>query len=120
MDDTLEPIQLTQEELRILAALLRWVVTADGVLSDAELEALATVPHRIGVTERRWIVIASEAVEVYPNAGLAEAAALGMARRPARELVYELLYDLARSDGFDDAEWDVLERLSEGWRARHG
>ncbi|MEO0324101.1 MAG: TerB family tellurite resistance protein [Myxococcota bacterium] len=120
MDDALEPIQLHHDELRILAALLRWVVMADGVLTDAELEALAAVPHRIGVTEPRWRVVSSEAVEVHPNARAAEEAALSMARRPARELVYELLYDLARSDGFDDAEWDVLERLSEGWRARHG
>ncbi|MEM1413377.1 MAG: TerB family tellurite resistance protein [Myxococcota bacterium] len=120
MDDALEPIQLNPEELLVLAALLRWIVMADGVLSDAELEALAAVPHRVGMPEDRWLALSTRALRVYPNAQVAEEAAVGLRRRPARELVYELLYDLARSDGFDDAEWDVLERLSESWRAAHG
>ncbi len=118
--DNVTPFSPNDVELRILAALLRAVVTADGRLTDRELEALASIPHRAGVTEARWKTLSAEAVKRYPNARLAEEAAVALARRPARELIYELLYDLARSDGFDDAEWDVLERLSEAWRQRHG
>lgn len=118
-DDELD-VTLRPRERLVLAGLLRQIVLADHELSEEEFDMLARIPARLGITDAEWERTWSEAQRTFPDAESARAAGVGLGREEARELVYELLYRLAESDDIDDAEWDVLEWLSEAWRERYG
>lgn len=119
MQEVLEG-RLTRPEIVVLAACLRELVAADGRLSEEELEALAQVPQRLGITDADWDGMWDEAMRTFPNYEAAQEATAGLTRVAARELVYELLYIVAAEDCIVDDEWDLLEWLDEEWQRRYG
>ena len=110
---------LTHDELVTLAALLRELIRTDGEISEEELQGLDVVSNRLGLTETRWKRVWGQASRELPNLESTKAAAALLERAPARELVYELLHNVASADDIVDPEWDLLEWLDEEWQSRY-
>jgi len=114
-DPTLEP-PTARDELLVLAGLVRVMLTADGRLSQRELEHTDELPRHLDLSADEWQRLWEEATRSLPNATrVCEAAA--RVRPEVRDAVYERLYHLADADGLTDPEWDLLEWLDETWRA---
>lgn len=108
---------LTREEMIVLAAAVREMIKADGTISDGEADAAADLARRLGLDARSWDSIWSEAMRTLPNVdAVIHAAARDLSRSDAREVVYELLYEIATDGSIVDSEWDLLEWLDETWR----
>lgn len=115
----LEPgaANLTRDELIVLAAAVREMIKADGVVSDSEADAAAALARRLGLDTKTWSVLWADAQRELPNVdAVVHAAARDLKRAAARELVYELLYEIATDGSIVDSEWDLLEWLDETWR----
>lgn len=100
----------------VLAGVLREMIRIDGDVSEAELESAVSVAERLGLTTTEWDAIWSDAVRQLPNVDAVKEAAGGLHRDEARELVYEVLHEVATHDEIVDSEWDLLEWLDEMWR----
>ncbi len=107
---------LTRGEMVVLAAALREMIRIDGDVSEAELESAVAVADRLGLSTQEWDSIWSQGVRQLPNVDAVKAAAGDLHREEARELVYELLHEVATHDEIVDCEWDLLEWLDEMWR----
>jgi uncharacterized tellurite resistance protein B-like protein len=115
----LEPgaAELTREELIVLAAAVREMIKADGVVSDSEADAAAALARRLGLDSKTWAALWADAQRELPNVdAVVHAAARDLTRANAREIVYELLYEIATDGSIVDSEWDLLEWLDETWR----
>jgi hypothetical protein len=109
--------RLTRDEMVILAAAVREMIKADGTISDGEADAAADLARRLELDGRTWDAIWSEAMRTIPNVdAVIIAAAKRLQRTGARELVYEILYEIATDGSIVDSEWDLLEWLDETWR----
>src|SRR5687768_8126415 len=99
-------VVLTREELLILAAAVREMIKADGTISEGESDAAADLARRLEIDADQWDSIWSEAMRSIPNVdAVMHAAARDLKRVPARELVYELLYEIATDGSIVDSEW---------------
>jgi hypothetical protein len=107
---------LTRAEMVVLAGALREMIRIDGDVSEAELQSAVAVADRLGLTTQEWDAIWGEAVRALPNVEAVKNAAGDLHRVEARELVYELLHEVATHDEIVDSEWDLLEWLDEMWR----
>ena len=107
---------LTRSEMVVLAGCLREMIRIDGDVSEAELESAVSVADRLGLAKSEWDGIWSDAVRQLPNIDAVKKAAGALHREEARELVYELLHEIATHDEIVDSEWDLLEWLDEMWR----
>jgi uncharacterized tellurite resistance protein B-like protein len=106
----------SRDELLVLAGLVRVMLTADGRLSQRELEHADELPRHLDLSADEWRRLWEEATRTLPNATQVREAAAHL-RPEVRDAVYERLYHLADADGLDDAEWDLLEWLDETWLA---
>lgn len=93
---------------------MRVMLTADGHLSERELEHAEEVPRRLGLGTDEWSSIWEQATRTLPNATRVREAAADL-RAEIRDAVYERLYHLGDADGLADPEWDLLEWLDERW-----
>jgi len=117
VDDAPTPVTLTRQELVVLAAAVREMMRADGKISEGEADIAADLARRLELAEPEWEAIWQEASRTLPNVkATMEAAARELSRPGTRELVYELLYELATDGSIVDSEWDLLEWLDEAWR----
>ena len=114
----LEPgaANLSREELLLLAAAVREMIKADGTVSDSEADAAAALARRLGLDNQTWNALWDEASRELPNVDAVMHAAAELRRNDAREIVYELLYEIATDGSIVDSEWDLLEWLDETWR----
>ena len=108
---------LSCDELRVLAGMLRIMMMADSRVTSEELHAVARIGTRLGLTEEAWDAIWEEAAETLPSADAVLEAASTLSRVGAREAVYEQLYRLADADHISEEEWDLLEWIDEVWLA---
>ncbi len=105
---------LTHTEMVALAASARVMMMADGEISRGEMDRVARFAAGLGLTAEQWSAIWDEAVRTLPTAK-AIAAAAALQRTEAREVVYEMLYELATDGSIADPEWDILEWLDDAW-----
>ncbi len=108
---------LDSEEQVILAAILREVARADGILQPSESDALARVAARLDLSAAEWQARWSEANRRYPNPQATREAAQTIQRLDAQEVVYRIAYEVAEEGEIVDPEWDLLEWLDEAWLA---
>jgi len=107
---------LTWREMVALAGSARVMMMADGEISAGELQIAESFATRLGVDEEQWGKIWAEAIRTLPDDESVEEAVGALDRPVAREVAYELLYELATDGSIVDPEWDLLEWLDETWR----
>lgn len=107
---------LTTSEMIVLAGAVREMMKADGTVTDAELQTAGSLAPRLGLPAEQWESLWSQAMRDLPNFDAVKAAAGALHRQEARELVYEILHEVATHDEIVDSEWDLLEWLDEMWR----
>lgn len=107
---------LTHNEMIVLAGAVREMMKADGTVSDAEVETADALAGRLALPHGEWVKIWDEAARELPNLDAVKASAGGLHRQEARDLVYEILHEVATHDDIVDSEWDLLEWLDEMWR----
>jgi hypothetical protein len=115
-DDEAQAVELTRDELVVLAGAVREMMKADGIVTSGEIHAAGKLPERLGLDETGWMSIWDYSVRALPNLDAVMDAAGDLRRVDAREVIYELLYEIAQDGSIVDAEWDMLEWLDEAWR----
>jgi len=108
---------LNHQEMVALAGSARLMMVADGEISEGELQIAASFAAKLGLTDLQWSQIWDEAIRTLPDDESVTEAVGALTRPAARELSYELLYELATDGTIVDPEWDLLEWLDETWRA---
>ena len=104
-------VTLSQPEIVVLARLMHLVVELDDDTSPEESDELVLVARQVG-EEGFWSAYEA-AITPSPN-DIADIATQ-VERRPAQELMYGLLEEVAVSDGESESEGTVLEVLRHAW-----
>lgn len=104
---------LTDDELVVLLGALKLIAWADGTLSELESATLGELVSGLGPRGEAALVRTRQ--EIRSPADLRRLAA-GVRRPSARTTIFEACARLARADGFDETELDVLDGLDELWR----
>lgn len=109
----LEIGDLTREEDLALIGLLKAVIQSDKKLSFDENEELKRVAGLMG--PERFHERVGEAKELFVTLSDIKRYARGIDRKPARRLIFDLLQEMAKRDGVEPAEDDLLAWLAESW-----
>lgn len=109
----LEINELTREEELALIGLLKAVVQADKRLSVEENLELKRLAAQIG--PEHFEARVEEAKALFVTLGDIKRYAEGIERQPARQLIFNLLLKLAKSDGLIAEEEDLLSWLAGSW-----
>ena len=104
-------VVLSAPELEALARLVHLIVELDDDTSPAESDEITLIASQVD-EEKFWA--AFESVRAASPADL-DSVAGAISRRPAQELVYSLLEEVADADGEDSEQRVVLERLRHSW-----
>ncbi len=104
---------LTASERVTLIALAHFCVLADESLSVGEEGVLGDLVERLG-TEQYQAAASVARARIRDFAAL-RAAVVGVTERPARELIYGTLLELAIPDGINNNEAQLLELLEKEW-----
>ncbi|RMH39400.1 MAG: hypothetical protein D6689_16635 [Deltaproteobacteria bacterium] len=102
---------LTADELRVLAGLVRLAVRTDGALTDDERDEITHIANEAG-GDTFWDLL-DEAAEQSPRAILD--AASRVTARDAQEMIYGALYELSQRESIDAGELEILDRLAALW-----
>ncbi|MEQ1564246.1 MAG: TerB family tellurite resistance protein [Myxococcota bacterium] len=106
--------ELTDGEREVLFGLLTHLVAADARFAAGESAELDELGEEMGVGRLDDALAAAR--QALPTADAAIAAAAGITRPDARELVRTLLFDLAHADGERTPEEDdLLVRVAKVW-----
>jgi hypothetical protein len=108
--------ELDRDEQLALGGLLRLLVRSDGDFTEAEESQIDAIGERMGGPAAIWKLI-SDSAQAYPHDGAIRAAALGVKRPAARELMVALLREVAAPDGVHAKETALLEWLTGEWRS---
>lgn len=108
---------LTEDEKLVLGALIRLMVRADGRFTEEEEQRIHEIGEAIGGAEALWRVV-SDSAQRYTSEAATFAAIPTVTRQDAREMLYDVLLDVARADAITAAEERVLARLREAWNIR--
>ncbi|MEC7523266.1 MAG: hypothetical protein VYE22_25525 [Myxococcota bacterium] len=103
---------MTPAEWLALGGLVRLMLQADGKVTLRENAAVGDLAIRLGA--ELWTALVRAEMEL-PNAERVRAHAATVARPEIRSLIRDALEELARADGMDDAERELLEWLDEAW-----
>ena len=122
---------LTEGELLALAGLLRVMVLADRQVDVHELDALERVGHKVARTAHvddpyrsaappamgpdAFRSVFARASRELPDGAAVRAAAQGVERQEAREILFTILLEVAASNGIVPEEQAVLDWLKEQW-----
>lgn len=104
--------ELEKHEQVALIALLGLMARLDLQASADEVELLRRVASEIGA--ERFEAASAEAAQLPDGAAILRAAA-AVERPEAREVIYELLYDMAVTDSIVEQEDKMLEQLADLW-----
>ncbi|MEQ1502507.1 MAG: TerB family tellurite resistance protein [Myxococcota bacterium] len=106
--------ELTLDERQVLFGLLAHLAAADAKIDPGEAAELEALGEEMGVESLRATVAAARSA--FATAADAIAAADGVQRPDARQLIRTLLHDLAGSDGVRSPEEQaLLDQLSARW-----
>lgn len=109
----MEVSELTHEERLALVGLMKAVIQADRIYSDEESEELRKVAKLFGKEQFQQTV--AEARELFRTLSDIKDYAVRVERPEARELMFELLDDLAQQDDLVQEERELLGWLSRQW-----
>ena len=104
--------ELEHPEKIALLALLGLMARLDGQVEGDEVELLRRVVSEIGGDD--FDRLAREAANL-PDADSILATAEQVKRPEAREVIFELLFDMAVREGIADRENELLKRLAKSW-----
>ncbi len=105
-------MELTFDEQVVLLALLGLMARLDGQVSGDEVELLRRVMSELSPDQIEKL--AGESAR-FADADAILAAAGKVTRQEAREVVFELLYDMATRETIADGEMELLQRLARNW-----
>jgi hypothetical protein len=105
--------ELEMHEQVALVALLGLLARLDSQASSGELELLKRVASEIGLD--RFEQVANEAAELPDGQAILDAA-VTVTRPEAREIIYELVYDMAINETVVEEEDKLLEHLATVWQ----
>jgi hypothetical protein len=103
--------ELEHHETVVLLALLGVVARMDGQASSDEVELIARIGAEIDPAS--FEATAAEAARL--EGAQLRAAVDGVTRPEAREVIYELLYDMAIKETIDEHEAELLDWLADAW-----
>jgi hypothetical protein len=104
---------LNDEEWLVLGGLVRLLVRADGSVSAEERAHLEDIAEQLGADDF-WTAVERAQIEL-PDAQAVKVRAQGVERRPAQEIIYGVLMDLAMTGAILGAESDILDWLAQQW-----
>jgi hypothetical protein len=105
--------ELSQPEQVVLLALVGLMARMDGSVSQEELELLEQIADEIGA--QRFDAARDAAAALSDSSAILRAAA-GIERQEAREVVFELVYDIAVKDTIAASEAALLNELAALWQ----
>lgn len=104
--------ELSETEQIVLLALVGLAARLDGNVSEIEVGWINRISEHIG--QERFEAVRDAAANFdHPDAILE--AARGVTRPESRQVIYELVYDIASSDTIAERESDLLGRLAKLW-----
>jgi len=103
--------ELEQHEKVVLMALLGVMARMDGQASGDEVRLLSRVGSQLGTDV--FEAIAAEAAQL--DGAELRAAVERVTRPEAREIIYELLYDMAIRETISEREAELLDWLVDAW-----
>ena len=104
---------LSQPEQVVLLALVGLMARMDGNVSQDELELLERIADELG--EPRFGAARDAAAALVDNAAILRAAGQ-VEREEAREVIFELVYDIAVRDTIAESEAALLNELAVLWK----
>jgi hypothetical protein len=104
---------LSQSEQVVLLALVGLMARVDGNVSQDELELLERIADEIG--ETRFEAARDAAAALVDNAAILREARQ-VERPEAREIIFELVYDIAVRDTIAESEGALLNELAALWK----
>ena len=90
------------------------MIRADGWFSEAEEERIDRIGDELGGRELFWKAI-SDSAQAFQDDAAVRAAALGVTRPEAREVILEVLAGVAAADAISPTEMTLLEALRREW-----
>lgn len=105
---------LTAEEQLAALALLKLLITGDGVVSSGEVAGLQIFAEHIG--RDTYNALAERLAEKKLNEAGVRELAKQVLRKDAQELIYAELFDIATDGGIDYKESALLHWLEQTWR----
>ena len=103
---------LSQPEQVVLLALLGLMARVDGSVSEGEMQLLEQIADEIG--EKRFEAARDAAAALSDSRAILGAAA-SIERVEAREIIFELAYDIAVRDTIAESEGALLNQLATLW-----
>lgn len=104
---------LSQPEQVVLLALVGLMARMDGSVSQEELELLERIADELG--DERFEAARDSAAALVDNAAILDAAGK-VERDEAREVIFELVYDIAVRDTIAESEAALLNELAKLWK----
>jgi hypothetical protein len=104
--------ELSEAEQIVLLALVGLTARLDGNVSEIEVAWIDRIADHIG--QDRFEAVRDAAANFGDPDAILEAAR-GVTRPEAREVIYEMVYDIASSDTIAEGESDLLSRLAKLW-----
>jgi len=105
--------ELSHDELIALVGLLELMGASEGEIPDEEAVRIEGVARQLG--EERYRAVAAEVDRRFRDEGELKAFLSTITRRPARELIYGVLFDTAVPGAIDRRESRLLEWLAKEW-----
>lgn len=113
----MDPNQLTRPERMALVGLLKLIIQADEEFSKEEGKELNRIAERLGW--EAWNESKQQAMAEFRSLDDVKAFAKTITRQPARELIYDMLLDVALPGSVVPQEKQALDWLAELWEI-HG
>lgn len=104
--------ELEHDEVVALLALLGLMMRLDGQVSGDEMSLLTRVVSELG--REAFDRAAKEAADLRDNEAILRTAG-NVKRREAREVLFELIYDMAMRESIAEREGQLLDWLAETW-----
>jgi len=105
---------IQRDEALALVTLARYVVRADGQITDAELRAMMGLARQVGLG------VFSDALEKTDEVVMTRRQLMLVAQRiqrgEMRQWMHGVLVELASSDGLVEPEQELLEALADCWK----
>lgn len=109
----LEITDLTESEELALLGLLKAVIQVDKKLGPEEHQELTTVANKLGM--KRFQKGVEKARDTFKTLAQIKAHALTVERQPARQLIFNVLLEMAKQDELLPEEQNLLGWLAEKW-----
>ena len=109
--------ELEPNELTALIGLIAYMIDADGVVDDEEMEEVSRLAEEMDIPDLAAQI--DMARRLYPTRDMMLSAAAKVTRDNARDLIRTVLFDVSTSDGRrEQAESDLLDEVTQIWARR--